>query len=76
MYFPRRSSEEILEDHIRDLKQQVSQRDSLVDRLRADILRLKEDHKNSLDEVGVRTGMVWSLLNYIWSSIKGLNWWI
>ncbi len=47
----RRSSEEILQTHIKDLKQQLSQRDDMIDRLREDIHNLKLESQATLDKV-------------------------
>ena len=46
----RKSTEEVLENHIRDLKSQLKQRDDLIDRLRENVSRLEED-KTSLEEM-------------------------
>ena len=46
-----KSSEEILEGHIRDLQKQISQRDNMIEKLRNDIFQLNEEHKTSVDQV-------------------------
>ena len=53
LFYYRRSSEEILEEHIKDLKQQLSQRDDIIDQLREDIHRLKLDTQASFDKVSI-----------------------
>ena len=47
----RKSSEEILEGHIHDLRKQITQRDDMIDKLRSDIYQLKEEHKSSVEQV-------------------------
>ena len=49
--FFRKSPEEILENHVVDLKQQLSQRDEFIDKLQGDVRRLTSEHLASLDQV-------------------------
>ena len=51
--FHRKSSEEILEQQISDLKRQLSDRDGMVDQLCEDLRRLREENKAANEIVSI-----------------------
>ena len=63
-FFCRKTAEEILEKHIKDLQQQLKTRDELIDQLRNDITHLEEEKVDAEQRVSFKSFKTYLTISY------------